>query len=105
MGAEDLEEVAHLILRNQSLMGDLDVVGGTGIGAGKGFGAFGYAEAGEEFALGGNGLDGEANFLSHRGEGAEIDMGGEVGFAGLFEHVGKGVVPDALQGVAGLVRA
>ena len=102
MGAEDLEEVAHLVFSHETILRGADVRGGAGIGAGEGIGALGHAEAGEEFALRGKGLDGKADFLSHGGEGAEIDMGGEIGFARRFEHIGIGVVFDALQGVAGL---
>ena len=68
MGAEDLEQRAHLLGRGEALDGAGDVAGFGGIGAGEGLGALAEAEAEQELALVGERRDGEAGGFGGFGE-------------------------------------
>ncbi len=82
MGAKGLEQCAHLGRRHKALARRGNDRGLLGIGAGEGFRPVGDAEGGKEFALREQRRHGQAGSAGNFAKRAEIDMGGEVGFAG-----------------------
>ena len=77
--------------RHEARLGRRNIASRTGIGGGEGAGAFVDAEAGEELALGGERLDGQAGAAGDIGQRFEIDMRGEIDLARGVENVGVGV--------------
>src|SRR6185437_13672750 len=88
MGAERLEQLSHLGRARQPVKGGVDRPGSVRIAAGERCGAGEDAERLEEIALGRERGDGEAGGAGDVAEGAEVDMGGEVGVARVFEGIG-----------------
>ena len=60
------------------------------------------AEPFEEIALRHRAVDARAEILGGARQRLEIDMGGDVGLAGIFQGIGEAVAGDGLKGIAGV---
>ena len=97
--AERLEQTTHAPRFGEALGGVDEGCGAFwGLGAGEGAGALEEAKAGQEGALLDGAVDADAVDVGLVGDGAEVDMGGEVRLAGVGEGVGGVAVPEGLEG-------
>ena len=100
MNSDDLEELAHLVGRDQAFERGSDFFGTARVRLRQARGPCRYAEPGEPFALPNDWRDRSAGISRCSKDSLEIDVRSEVLFSRIGEHRHEAVTADRLKRVA-----